>query len=38
MTSLLVIFRQSFYNFFFSPPYPKSEKKSRKSTNNKILT
>ena len=32
MTSQLVIFRA-----FFRPPDPKSEKKSRKSTNKKIL-
>ena len=32
MTSQLVIFRAF---LFFCPPYPKSEKKSRKSTNKK---
>ena len=34
MTSVLVIFRAF---FFFRPPYHKYEKKSRKSTNKKIL-
>ena len=34
MTSQLVIFRAFF--FFFRPPNPKSEKKSRKSTNKKL--
>ena len=28
---------QSFFNFFFVPPDPKCEKKSRKSANKKIL-
>ena len=36
MTSSLVIFRAFLFNFF-RPPDPKSEKKSRKSTNKKIL-
>ena len=36
MTSQLVIFR-AFLFIFFHPPDPRSEKKSRKSTNKKIL-
>ena len=36
MTSQLVIFR-AFLFIFFRPPDPRSEKKSRKSTNKKNL-
>ena len=36
MTSQLVIL-QSFFIYFFRPLDPRSEKKSRKSTNKKIL-
>ena len=37
MTSQLVIFRAFLFIFFFRPADPRSEKKSCKSTNKKIL-